>query len=247
MQSTNSHNQRSPSQAIMEYLARAGEAVPVDDLRMRIGMSEQCIASVVEELVRKGQVKRPRGRGRRICLVTEPCGFDDLLREFHYEPLVWKRENDTYPAIARKLEREWMPALGFSDVEVVITAHQGRRETGGAWSRPDLVATGQHPTLPRHADHKTEVTIEVKLANQFDLRAIHEANAQKIHRNASAAFVLVVATEAGFSKGLDKHFFGVLKHAKDTDVGLILLGASATDLNWHEIHMPRKWASGTIF
>jgi len=241
MQSTNSGSQRSPHQAVMEYLAHAGEAVAVDELKMGIGLGEQGIESVIEELVRKGQVKRPRGRGRRIYLVTEPCGFDDLLREFHYEPRFWKKENDAYRALARKLEREWMPALGFSDVCVAITAHQGRRNTGGVWSRPDLVATGQHPTLPPRSDRRLAVTFEVKLAHQFDLRAIHEANAQRIHRDASAAFVLVVVTKAGLSKCLENHFSGALKHAKDTDVGLILLGASATDLEWCEIHMPREW------
>lgn len=66
--------------------------------------------------------------------------------------------------------------------------------------RGRLVATGQHPNLPPRSDGRRAVTFEVKLAHQFDLRAIHEANALRIHRDASAAFVLVVVTKAGLSK-----------------------------------------------
>lgn len=242
----NSFDQRAHHQLITECLAATGESMMVVELSLLNGLSRDEVEVATEELVRRGQIERCRGRGRRVRLVRKPCGFEGLLTENHCEPTIWTREKQSYAAIQEKLQREWMPRLGFSDVEVTNTAHQGRRDTGGIWSRQYLLGSGTHPTLRRGGPTRHVVTFEVKLGDQFDVRAIHEAHAQRIHLDASAAFLLVVVTQNGIANAISKHFKRLMRHAKETNVGLVLLAATPTDLTWLPLQMPREWSAVRI-
>lgn len=239
----NSFDQRIHHQLITECLAATGDSMTTVELSLLKGLSRDEVEVATEELVRRGQIERCRGRGRRVRLVRKPCGFEGLPLENHSEPTHWLREKQSYWPIQEKLQREWMPGrLGFSNVEVTNTAYQGRRDTGGIWSRQDLLGSGTHPTLRRGGPTRHVVTFEVKLADQFDVRAIHEAHAQRIHLDASAAFLLVVVTESGIADALIKHSRRVLRHAKETNVGLVLLVSTRTDLIWQPLQMPREWS-----
>jgi hypothetical protein len=54
--------------------------------------------------------------------------------------LAYLHENDLYPDIKATLETFWAKERQIEPLAVEITAAQGRKATGGRWTRPDLVS-----------------------------------------------------------------------------------------------------------
>ncbi|MCX2966294.1 hypothetical protein [Gordonia aquimaris] len=51
-------------------------------------------------------------------------------------------ETELYEPILATLQNEWEEDRGFRALAIEETAHQGRRPTGGQWTRADLVGVG---------------------------------------------------------------------------------------------------------
>ncbi|MEY4581494.1 MAG: hypothetical protein RL701_6197, partial [Pseudomonadota bacterium] len=153
------------------------DLVPVDGtgigntrLMRELDWGEHEFWDVRNRLVDRGILEVGRGRGgsvRRIAAVssvvvptpgTEPPPPAKQL----IEAIEHSSEAELYPPIARVLEEKWTKDRRVESAIVQITAQQGRRATGGRWTRPDItVATlSTYPYVPgRHFD---VVTFEIK-------------------------------------------------------------------------------------
>lgn len=97
--------------------------------------------SAEQALVDEGRIERRRGRNGGIQLVplpqvqpapaAAPQQAADLLEQ--------DREIDQYGPILQQILENWTEQPGFTHVFGAITGLQGRRPTGGRWSRPDIV------------------------------------------------------------------------------------------------------------
>ena len=47
--------------------------------------------------------------------------------------------NISHSGLEQMLREQWAKSMGFENSLVQVTAQQGRRDTGGAWTRPDLI------------------------------------------------------------------------------------------------------------
>lgn len=95
----------------------------------------------------------------------------------------YPRESDLYEPLRAVVETSWASERtehaveGDADslVRAVATGYQGRRRTGGVWSRPDIVCVSGNvwPHVPGR--HLEVATFEVKPDGILDVRAIYEA------------------------------------------------------------------------
>jgi hypothetical protein len=142
-----------------------------------------------------------------------------------------EKEIDLYDPMAEVLRTRWTNDKRFDEAIVHITALQGRRGTGGTWSRPDItVATlATYPYVPgRHFD---VVTFEVKPAWAIDVTAVYEALGHL--RSASLAYVLLHVPETD-QPAQEEQLQEVSAEAKRHGIGMIVAGAPDNYETWEE-------------
>lgn len=168
-------------------------AVPTDQLigngalMRKLGWTDDRYWSVRNDLIAQGFLVKGRGRGgsvRRVPPVVlesaSPGPSDARLRS---------PESDLYQAMLETIKSQWVQDYGANSAVAEVTAHQGRRETGGKWSRPDitLATYSTFPFVP--GKHFDVTTFEVKMHDALDVTAVYEALAHQ--RAAHYAYVLV--------------------------------------------------------
>lgn len=87
-------------------------------------------------------------------------------------------EADLYAPIGAVLRDWWVPREELREAIVEITANQGRKQTGGLWTRPDLVVIGisAYPFIPGRSLELN--TFEVKKTLEEGIEGVYEAAAQ---------------------------------------------------------------------
>lgn len=105
--------------------------------------------------------------------------------------------NERYPPVKKQLEAHWARRRQLDDCHCEITALQGRRDTGGSWSRPDLalIAYRKYEFLPERVFEL--FSFEVKPATDISIKGVMEAPA---HREAATrSFVIYHTAGQDFS------------------------------------------------
>ena len=159
---------------------------------------------VRDKLLEKGILTTGRGRGGSVRRVipdgvrseleadTRP-GADRLDTE---QKIAQASEGALYNPVAEVLGEKWTKDNRLDDFVLEIVARQGRRDTGGTWSRPDIVIVSVMtlPFVP--GKHLDVTTFEIKPYTQLDVTSVYEALAHL--RAATRAFVFLhVPEEAG--------------------------------------------------
>lgn len=144
---------------------------------------------VRDELIKKGFLSLGRGRGGSVRLVVPEEGVSPAEMSRSVDECQ-KGEQVLYQPIARVLADKWARDLLLDEYFVQVTAKQGRRETGGTWSRPDLVVVyvSTYQYVPGKFVDVT--TFEVKNETNLNVTAVYEALAHL--RTATRAYVLAV-------------------------------------------------------
>jgi hypothetical protein len=132
-----------------------------------------------------------------------------------------QHESDLYEPAAKVLNSEWAKDFHLEEFFVQITAKQGRRETGGTWTRPDiiLVTVTTYQFLP--GKFVDVVTFEVKDKDNFNVTAVYEALA---HRRAGTRAYVLAHLPDDVRKTLDVAIEDISEEAKRHGVGLIVAG-----------------------
>jgi hypothetical protein len=117
---------------------------------------------------RGGAVRRPdSGTGTAIASAAPDGASPDDL----------DAEKGLYAPIAHVLRNEWRAEMRLESLFVEITARQGRRSTGGKWTRPDLAGLSIRTFKYLPGKHVDVWTFEVKSAGDLDVTGVFEAAA----------------------------------------------------------------------
>ncbi|HEX4232153.1 MAG TPA: hypothetical protein VHZ07_26030 [Bryobacteraceae bacterium] len=162
--------------------------------------------SVQRELVNNDEIIPGRGQGgsvRRPLTVSPPIGIvSDSLRE-----------SDLYAGVHEYVRKSFVEKQRLTDFVSEITASQGRRDTGGMWTRPDIVVVGLR-TFNYLPDRRVEVvTFEVKRKDNVGVEAAYEASA-----HLAAAHRSFIVAEASRGSDLDER---LVSECERLGVGII--------------------------
>jgi hypothetical protein len=161
-----------------------------------------------DRLIDQGRLFRKRARGGAVGIITREAGhvgaegLDAAARapiaggdgpaapaeEGAPAPAAPRREIDLYEPVAAVLQGRWARDERFRHSLTQITALQGRRSTGGTWTRPDIVVVALRifPYLPgKFCD---VITFEIKPSSAIDVTAVYEALAHRRAATQSYAF-----------------------------------------------------------
>jgi hypothetical protein len=171
-------------------------------------------AAVVEE----GDVEKGRGRGGSVALVRRRRSSASRPEESEQAAEDTGRESDLYQPIEQVLRDKWAREESFDRCVVQVTAHQGRRKTGGTWTRPDItvVSTKRFLYVP-HSDFDVW-TFEIKPEGEIDITGVYEAKAHS--RRATRSYVMFHAPRR--DSQMQEVIKACVAEAERIDVGLIV-------------------------
>lgn len=174
-----------------------------------------------QALVDEGRIERRRGRRGGIYLLPPA---EDVAEEADGLPLVAneiqvEREIEHYQPALNEILENWTEQPGFTHVFGSITGMQGRRATGGRWSRPDIVLCTISDWLFSSRPEGDVRTIEVKRFEATDVVAVYEAVSHKARSH--YAYLLIVNFPAELNDDQQKDFDLILSTAGQHGIGVI--------------------------
>jgi hypothetical protein len=137
--------------------------------------------AVLAERAAVASTPRARGKAQQaVTIASEGAAAEEFTRELHL-----------YDPVKRQLEAHWAKRRQLDQCHVEVTALQGRRDTGGSWSRPDLALVGyrKYEFLPEKVFEV--VSFEVKPATDVSIKGVMEALA---HREAATRSYVIFHT-----------------------------------------------------
>lgn len=224
---------------LLERVPGDGSGIGNGRLLRELGWSEEEFWEVRNRLVDRGVLELGRGRGgsvRRVdaTAATLTTGIHPSEVPAPVEPHAEPErapESDLYPPIVKVLSERWVKDKRVESSMVQLTAAQGRRATGGKWTRPDIsVATlSTYPYVPgRHFD---VITFEVKPSDAIDVTAVYEALAHL--RCATRAYVLLHVPDSQ-ADALEEEIIELCAEAKKHGIGVITFADPAQYDTWDE-------------
>ena len=161
-------------------------------LMHRLGWSEEEYWRLREKLLEEGLIIRGRGRGGSVILVEEENTESNSKNEDPVsgaiETLAAEKESDLYEPCLTVLREKWAQERNLHDVHVEITASQGRKKTGGIWTRPDIAAISVR-TFTHWPGRIFDIwTFEIKPRWQFNVTGVFEAAAHS--RSATHSYAM---------------------------------------------------------
>jgi len=191
-----------------------------------------------QALVDDGRVERRRGRTGGIYLLPEieeaevPQQGDEgiAIDDGPVGHPAAEREENHYEALLAEILEHWTEQPGFKAVFGAVTGRQGRRSTGGRWSRPDLILCTVSEWLFSSRPEGDVRTIEVKRFDALDVLSVYEAVSHKSRSH--YAYLLVVGFPEQLSQDQEKDWDNILSVAATNGIGIIVAKNSQDWATW---------------
>lgn len=208
------------------------QAVPTDGstignkrLRHKLGWEIDKYWRVRDELVQDGVLRLGRGRGGAVSRTAPVEPSSASVPEDRVPQREAKHERELYPPFYKGLNK-WATDQGWTNHFIEQTAHQGRRRTGGDWTRPDFVVLGVKkyeytPGIVRDVE-----TFEVK-PDLYGIEAVFETAAHS--RFATKSYLAIHAA----AENLDEDQLGRIEsECQRFGLGLILFTVPEDPETW---------------
>lgn len=223
-------------QALLSCLPQDGTAKGNQAVRLELEWDEDRYFSTRNHLEDGGHVVRGRGRGgsvRRILTsettppgVAVPASTVASVAEVEYLD-----EADLYEPMRKVIAGEWAKDHRADPVAVEITALQGRRSTGGKWSRPDITSVEVRTFSYVPGKFLEVVTFEVKPYYAISVQAVYEALAHR--RTGTRAYVLL-HVPARITTQIAEVIADIIAVARVHGVGLITAEDPSDYATWED-------------
>ena len=221
--------------ALLSKLREKGGHAGNVTLQRELGWDSDTYWSVRDRLVDSGHLELGRGKGGSVSLVVPAVASPAPSPGVGTNPSEYPAESDLYTPVAKVLRSEWAKDMRFRSHHVEVTARQGRRDTGGTWTRPDIVVAALRvfPHVP--GKYFDLITFELKPFEGIDVTAVFEALA---HRRAATQAYVWLHVPAGMEANDDTRALleRVSEEARRHGVGLIV-GADPADYSTWDVQL----------
>jgi hypothetical protein len=221
-------------EALLARVRGAGGSCGNKSLREALGWPEELYWEVRARVLDGGRLVTGRGHGGSVRLVDPETGAAaDPGGGGHPAPRgAATPEADLYEPMRKVLADEWVrDKRRFRNCLVEVTASQGRRNTGGKWSRPDMTVVGLTTFTFIPGQHLDVLTFEVKPSNALDTTAVYEALS---HRRAATHSYVVLHVPGQPTNDQQAQLDMIADEARRHGIGMIVAGDAAKYETWDE-------------
>jgi hypothetical protein len=196
-----------------------------ESLRRKLGWRDDRYWHIRNLLVQTGLLRTGRGKGGSVRRVVPV----DIAEKAEPLAIVGSAEKDLYGPIIETLRLDWIPDHQIQDFVIYQTARQGRRDTGGKWTRPDIALASSN-TYMYVPGRPIEIrTFEIKTYDGLDVTAVYEALAHR--RAAHYAYVFAHMPDSqriALEPVLDR----LIGDAQEHGIGFVVMGNPADYDTW---------------
>ena len=146
------------------------------------GLSEDEYWLLRNKLIEQGKIGKGRGKGGSVYrLVVEESAEKQVKKRSKRKSV----ESDLYSDFEKWLIDFWTKDVNLTWFKVEKTAHQGKKKTGGKWTRPDfaIVAVNTYRYFP--CKFLEVISFEVKPGVEDALAGVFECAAHSVYANRS--------------------------------------------------------------
>ncbi len=218
---------------LLEKLRETGGHAGNVFLQRELGWGDDRYWPIRDRLVDLGKLELGRGKGGSVSLVLQTGpGETAEAPEATPEPASPNvPEGDLYEPVAKVLRGEWARDKRFRNCIVEVTARQGRRDTGGTWTRPDLVVAALRVFAHVPGKFFDLITFELKPLDGIDVTGVFEALSHR--RAATQAYLwLHVPVGSESNKDVAATLARIGEEARRHGVGLIVGSDPADYSSW---------------
>jgi hypothetical protein len=238
---------------LLDKLPADGTAIGNKTLRSSLGWDQEKYWSIRDSLVDREFLRLGRGKGGSVARIIATGGdavvvpaADDIAAvpgagDLAEPDKQCTKEDALYGPLADVLRDKWTKELRLEQCVIQVTARQGRRETGGTWTRPDIVVVSVASYLNLPGKFVEVITFEVKTADGLDVTAVYEALS---HLRAATRAYLVVAMTARQRKDMEALVETVADEAGRHGIGFIIVPEDVTKYDEWEFIVESTAAQG---
>lgn len=207
----------SREQTLLAEVPEDGSNIGNGRLRRILGWEEDDYWEIRDALVKKGRLAVGYGRGGSVYRLLDE-GEDEDEDEDENEHRCESEEDDIerypdeyslYEGVREMLSKNWQQLFpGFPAPRrrwVDSSPRQGRRETGGRWTRPDLSAVTINKYRYVPGSHLDVFTFEVKPRGQLNILGLYEAMGHSRRSNFAYVLYHIPPNESLSPAELEKH------------------------------------------
>jgi hypothetical protein len=221
---------RSDAEMLMSHVPEDGSLASNVWLLAELGWSKDKYWKVRETLLEKGMLERGRGKGgsvRRsvssVDPIADPAAVAKAVRN--------SPEAQLYEPLLAVLSSEWVHEMRIEtdQIHFEITARQGKKATGGRWTRPDITAVSVRTFQHLPGKYFDVWTFEVKPIESLDVTAVFEAASHASRATRSYALLQVPnGSSDDYADVIDR----CVREAARLRVGLITFSSPSDWTTW---------------
>lgn len=224
-------------ETLLKHVPQNGLSIGNVTLRKQLRWDEERYWQTRDALVDEQKISLGRGKGgsvRRVeaaTVISSGVSIDGPGKGGTEETDEHIGEESLYGKIETVLREKWGKEFRLQDSFFVqTTAKQGRHDTGGKWSRPDLIVVSVQSFQNLPGKFVDITTFEVKTHDNFDLTAVYEALA---HLRAANRAYLLISRPRHLSDDLEERVESVAEEASRHGIGLIVAHDVTSYAEWH--------------
>jgi hypothetical protein len=224
---------RSDADMLLDIVPADGSFIGNVTLLNQLGWAKEKYWHVRDGLLEGRQLERGRGKGGS---VRRSAPTDQLpVKSIRNSP-----EAQLYEPLLRVLSNEWVREMRIEphQIHFEITARQGKKTTGGTWTRPDITAVSVRTFQHLPGKYVDVWTFEVKPVEALDVTAVFEAASHASRATRSYALLQIPEdSDSGYEKELIDR---CARDAARLRVGLITFSSESEFKTWEtKVEAPR--------
>ncbi|MGO9234137.1 MAG: hypothetical protein ACLP4V_08680 [Methylocella sp.] len=226
---------RPDADMLMELVPEDGSFVGNGALIAQLGWKEDKYWKVRKLLLENGQLERGRGKGGSVHRSATSDDAVAVPKAVRSSP-----EARLYEPLLRVLSSDWVREMRIEpdQIHFEITARQGKKATGGTWTRPDITAVSVRTFQHLPGKYFDAWTFEVKPIEALDVTAVFEAASHA--SRATRSYALVQVSDATKEVYEIQVIERCVSEAARLRVGLILFSSDSDFKTWEtKVEAPR--------